>query len=260
MLQVQTNLIGSLSALLSEIKSYRTAVFSYKLTILNSVMTMVNKLIPISLLPRTALEEILEVVIWQTKANERLSLATSTNQLLTHCETKILRKVDVVEDGMFFTLAIPFVTGATALNLYRAIPVPMPIKGTDGYASPYAIESDFIAIAESTHKIALLSQDEIGRCVGSSSFSVCINGFSPETTHETCLGLLLIGNHFIALQKCDIKKLPVKEKARNIGNGKWKINSATSNCDMYLSTMRNNHTLTRTKLARCQVCIIQLVC
>ena len=34
-LQVQTNLIGSLSALLNEIKSYRTAVFSYKLTILN---------------------------------------------------------------------------------------------------------------------------------------------------------------------------------------------------------------------------------
>ena len=92
MLQVQTNLIGSLSALLNEIKSYRTAVFSYKLTILNSVMTMVNKLIPMALLPRTALEEILEaVVIWQTKTNERLSLAIPTNQLLTYYETKILK-------------------------------------------------------------------------------------------------------------------------------------------------------------------------
>ena len=128
MLEVQTNLIGSLSALLNEIKSCRTAVFSYKLTILNSVMTMINKLIPMALLPRTALEEILEaVVIYQTKANKRLSLAIPTNQLLTYYETKILRNVDVVEDGMFFTLAIPFVTGATALNLFGAIPVPMPI-------------------------------------------------------------------------------------------------------------------------------------
>ena len=91
-LQVQTNLIGSLSALLNEIKSYRTAVFSYKLTILNSVMTMVNKLIPMALLPRTALEEILEaVVIWLTKANELLSLAIPTNQLLPYYETKILK-------------------------------------------------------------------------------------------------------------------------------------------------------------------------
>ena len=87
MLQVQTNLIGSLSALLNEIKSYRTAVFSYKLTILNSVMTMINKLIPMPLLPRTALEEILEaVIIYQTKANERLSLAIPKNQLLTYYE------------------------------------------------------------------------------------------------------------------------------------------------------------------------------
>ena len=70
-----------------------------------------------------------------------------------------------------------FLTGATALNLYEAIVVPMPNKRTDGYASQYAIELDFIAIAESTYKIALLSQDEIDNCVRSSSFSVCINDF-----------------------------------------------------------------------------------
>ena len=90
-------------------------------------------------------------------------------------------------------------------------------EGTDGFVSQYAIELaiDFIAIAESTHKIALLSQDENDWCVGSSSFSVCIIAFSLETAHDTCLRSLLIGNYFIALQKCDIKavKLPVKQKA-----------------------------------------------
>ena len=151
MLQVQTNLVGSLSALLNEIKSYRTAAFSYKLTILNSVMTMVDKLIPMALVPKTALQEILEAVVrWQTKSNERLSLGIPTNQLLTYYETKILRNVDVMEDGIILTLAIPFVTGATAINFHRAIPVPMPNEGTDGYASQHAIKSDFIDIAEST--------------------------------------------------------------------------------------------------------------
>ena len=82
---------------------------------------------------------------------------------------------------MYFTLAIPFVTAATVLNLYKAVPIPMPNDGTEGHASQYFIESDFIAVS-STQKIALLSQDEINRCVGSSSFSVCINGFSRNSS------------------------------------------------------------------------------
>ena len=136
MLQVQTNLIGSLSILLNEIKSYRAAVFSYKLTNLNSVMAMVNKLIPMALLPRTVLEEILKaVVIRQTEANERISLAIPTNQLLTYYEK-----------------------GATALNLYRAIPVLMHNERTDGYSSQYAIECDFIAIAESTQNCSSVAR------------------------------------------------------------------------------------------------------
>ena len=59
MLQVQASLLGSFSALLNELKMYRVAIYSYKLTILHSVMIMVNKLIPMALLPRSDLEEIL---------------------------------------------------------------------------------------------------------------------------------------------------------------------------------------------------------
>ena len=262
MLQVQASLLGSFSALLNELKMYRVAIYSYKLTILNSVMIMVNKLIPMALLPRSDLEEILlDVNHWQSDTNERLSLAIPITQISTYYETKILRKVDIVDDGMYFTLAIPFVTAATVLNLYKAVPIPMPNDGTDGHASQYIIESDFIAVS-STQKIALLSQDEINRCVGSSSFSVCINGFSLETAQDTCLGSLLINNYLTALQKCEIKtvKLPLKEKARNLGNGKWLITSASSNFKMYISQIINHHPLKRTPLPGCQICIIELQC
>ena len=167
MLHVQTNLTGSLSVLLIEIKSHRTTVFSYKYTILNSVITMFNKLIPMVLLPKTALEEILEaVVIWQTKAIERLLLAIATSLLLAYYDTKIFRHLDVQEDGKFFTLAIPFVTKPTVLNLLRAIPFPMPNEGTN--------LKNFIAITESTPKTAPLLHDEIDRCAGSSSFLFAI--------------------------------------------------------------------------------------
>ena len=262
MLQVQASLLGSFSALLNELKMYRVAIYSFKLTILNSVMIMVNKLIPMALLPRSDLEEILRVVNhWQSDTNERLSLAIPITQILTYYERKILRNVDIVDDGMYFTLAIPFVTTATVLNLYKAIPIPVPNDGTDGHASQYAIESDFIAVS-STQKIALLSQDEINRCVGSSSFSVCIDGFSLETAQDTCLGSLLNNNQLTALQKCEIKtmRLPLKEKARNLGNGKWLITSASSNFKMYISPIINHDPLKRTPLPGCQVCIIELQC
>ena len=76
-------LYESFSALLSELKKYRVAIYNYKLTILNSVMIMVNKLIPMALLPRSDLEETLrDVNHWQSDTNERLSLAIPITQVL----------------------------------------------------------------------------------------------------------------------------------------------------------------------------------
>ena len=184
------------------------------------------------------------------------------NQILTYYETKILTNVAVVNSGMIFDLAVPFASGSTALNLYRATPVPMPNGGEDGYASQYELESNYIAIAESTNRIALLSQPQIDNCVGSSSFSVRINKFSLETAENTCLGSLLIGNQFSALQNCHILtvKLPIKEKAKNLGNGKWLIVSSSNNFNLFLSDLKNTHHLKRTKLAGCQVGVLELKC
>ena len=76
MLQIQASLLGSFSALQNELKMYRVAIYNYQLTILNSVMIMVNKLIPMALLPRSDLEEILrDQNHWQSDTNESVSLA-----------------------------------------------------------------------------------------------------------------------------------------------------------------------------------------
>ena len=150
---------------------------------------------------------------------------------------------------MIFTLAVPFASGSTALNLYRATPLPIPNRGEDVYASQFELESNYIAIAESTNRIALLSQSQIDNCVGSSSFSECIDGFSLETAENTCLGSILIGNQFSALQNCYILtvKLPIMEKAKNIGNGKWLITSSSKIFGLFLSDLKNTDHLKRTK-------------
>ena len=262
-LKLQTNLASSLLALNKEIKSYRIATYSYKLTILNSIMTMVNKFIPMALVPKQISDKILQsLATQQTKEDDRLTLAIPPSQILTYYETKLLTNVVVEDYGMIFCLAVPFASGPTALNLYRAITIPMPTNDTDGYASQYETEADYIAIAESTRRIALLSQPEIDSCIGSSSFSVCTNGFPLETAGDTCLGALLIGNQFAALQNCNINtvKLPVKEKAKNLGNGKWLITSASEKFDIILSEMKNIDPLKRKRLPGCKTCVIELQC
>ena len=62
LLHVQINLAASLLAINNKIKAYRVAVYAYKLNLLYSAMSMVNKVIPMSLLPRSMLFEILQEV------------------------------------------------------------------------------------------------------------------------------------------------------------------------------------------------------
>ena len=114
-----------------------------------------------------------------------------------------MTSVSVEEYGLLFRLAIPFASASTALNLYREITIPMPTNDSDGYASQYETEADYIAVAESTRRFTLLSQHEIDFCIGS-SISVCTNGFSLETAEDTCLGALLLGNQFAALQNSPV--------------------------------------------------------
>ena len=62
LLPVQTNLAALLLAINNEIKAYRVAVYAYKLNLLNSVMSMVNKVIKMSLQPRSMLLDILQML------------------------------------------------------------------------------------------------------------------------------------------------------------------------------------------------------
>ena len=163
---------------------------------------------------------------------------------------------------MNFTLAVPFSSESTALNLYRASPVTMPNGGQDGCASQYQFESNYIVIAEYTTRIALLLQTQIDNCLRSISFFVCINGFSLETAEITCLGSLLIGSQLSALQNCRILtvKLPISERANNIGNGNWLITSSSKNFDLFLSDLKNTDHLKRKKFPGCQECVLELKC
>ena len=149
---------------------------------------------------------------------------------------------------MIFTMAVPFASELIALSLYRATPVRMPNGGEDDYASQYEWESNYISIAESTNRIALLSQPQNDNCVGSRNVSLCISGFSLDTAENSCLSWLLIGNQFSALPNCSILtvKLAINEKAKNLGCSKWLLTTSSQSSDFFFSDLKNTDHLKQT--------------
>ena len=75
-----------------------------------------------ALLPRSYLKEFFRSVHCQSDKNDCLLLVLPITQILIYYETKIRRKVDIVDDGIHFTL---FINAAIVLNLYEAIAISM---------------------------------------------------------------------------------------------------------------------------------------
>ena len=96
-----------------------------------------------ALVPKQILDKILKsLATEQTKEDDRLTLTMPPSQSLTYYETKLLTNFVVEDYGMIFHLAVPFESGSTALNICRAITIPMPTNDRDGYASQYETEAD----------------------------------------------------------------------------------------------------------------------
>ena len=67
-----------------------------------------NQLLPMSLVPREQLHEILTIVhLQQNGQQDRLSLAVPIQEILSYYETKFVTQVEAIDAGLILTLAIP---------------------------------------------------------------------------------------------------------------------------------------------------------
>ena len=78
--------VSSLLAItFANVKSYRSALYSYRINMLNSIPSLLNKFLPMSLVPRNLLIKILEEVSkMQSHARDRLSLAIPMDEILSY--------------------------------------------------------------------------------------------------------------------------------------------------------------------------------
>ena len=120
-----------------------------------------------SLVPRQALLATLDDVAsehWRKR--DRLSLAIPMDEIIVYYESKILRDVLVVEQGLVMRIAIPLATKDSAFMVFRTISVLMPQPEPD-LAIKWKLEAPYLAISGNNKKTAFLTEYDLGRCIGS---------------------------------------------------------------------------------------------
>ena len=218
-----------LTLLYSDVKSYRAALYSYRLNLLNSIPTLLRKHLPMSLVPRELLMAILDHVgREQYKAADRLSLALPTSDLMSYYDAKLLRDVITVEKGLIVTLAIPLPSRQTVFSVYSAETVPMPQPELQ-MAIKWSIEPPYLAISEDQMQSIPLSAGQFEQCLGLSRYRICHQAVATQPSHGSCLATLFFKTTIEAIRECEtaVIFLPNPVQARNLGYGIWLITSAT---------------------------------
>ena len=215
-----------------------------------------------SLVPRQALLAILDhVASEQWRKSDRLSLAIPMDEIIAYYESQLLRVVLVVEQGLIMRIAFPLATKDSAFMVFRAIAVPMPQREPD-LAIKWKLEAPLLAISENNKETAFLTEYDLGRCIGSSRYQICLDMIATETGHDSCLATLYFKDSVAALQVCETEQtvLPATEKAENLGFGVWLITSATTAYTLFESDTESTTSSGIVKYPGYRICIITMKC
>ena len=251
-----------LSLFYSNLKSYRAALFAYRINLLNSIPALLNKYVPMSLLSKDSLEVVLnKVAVQQIRAVDRLTLANPLQEVLSYYEARLLQDVLTLPHGLMLTMSIPLASHRTVMTTYQAIPLPMP-QVDDVEALQCEVESDFLAVSEDGRETALISRAQMDLCIGSSRYSICHEGLATEGVQSSCLSLLFFGNLVQAMKVCDVRPvtLPIKERAVNLKYGIWLITAASADYTLTESFMNSSTPIGSSSFPGCRICVVTLAC
>ena len=171
-----------LNVIYADITSYKAALYAFKTNVLNSIPTLLDQRLPMSLVPRESLLAVKDAVYKsQKEENHRLKLAIPPSDIHSYYDAKLLRDVTIIEEGLLLNLAIPYASSQTAFQIYRAHVIPMP-QGDPTEAIKWVTEGSYLAISEDSMETTVLTEDQYANCLRSSTYRIC------HQTMETHLG------------------------------------------------------------------------
>ena len=161
-----------LNVVYADITSYKTALYAFKTNVLNSIPTLLDQRLSMSLVPRKSLLAVIDAVYKsQKEENHRLTLAIPPSDIPSYYDAKLLRDVTTIEEGLLLNLAIPYASNQTAFQMYRAQVIPMPqVDPTE--AIKWVIEGPYPAISEDSIETIVLTEDQYANCLGTSTYRI----------------------------------------------------------------------------------------
>ena len=131
----QANLLNSeLSVIYTNLRTYPASLHSFRITLLCSSSMMADGFLPLALIPRQILQDVLHQVLLQaTPTHHQSSFSIPIENLMSYYETKLVSHVVSTNFGLLFALLILFSLESTVLDVFHAIPIPMPPDDSDCY-------------------------------------------------------------------------------------------------------------------------------
>ena len=213
-------------------------------------------------MPRESLLAVLNSVYKsQINAPDRLSLAIPTNELHSYYDSKLLREVATIPEGLLLTLAIPLASSQTTFQIYKAVTVPMP-QPDPKEAIQWSVEGQYLAISEDSMESTVLTKEQFDNCLGSSTYRICHQTMETHLSQSSCLATLFFHSAVTALTVCETEKvlLPSPEKARNLGYGIWLLTSASDFFTLREYSLNQKNAPKRREHPGCNICILTLDC
>ena len=116
-----------LNMMFSHVKILRAAFTGYRMNLLTSIPTLLQKRLPMTLVPRDSLMKILDYVAReQMNARDGLTIAIPMDDLLSYYKAELLTDALSIMESLLLTPTIPLASRQTVLSVFTAKIVPMP--------------------------------------------------------------------------------------------------------------------------------------
>ena len=163
---LRSTITARVQTILPAIEAFRVALWSYRATLLDAIPGMIHGLLPMSLIPKATLTEILEEIHdAQAQSTDRRSLALTLDNILRYYETPLVQRIQSGPHGLYVTVKVPLTSRDRVLDVYEAVPLPMPTDD-NRTATLWSTETKHIAVSTNQQENALLTSDQLAACVG----------------------------------------------------------------------------------------------
>ena len=177
-----------LSMIHASVKNYRSTLFAFCINILNSIPVLLKGRLPMTHIPMESLLAMMDSIsLWQSKAEDRLTLAIPASDLLSYYDSRLLADAITVSEGLLLTLNIPLASQQNFFTLFEAKLISMPFPDDPQTALKWNIEAAYLAISENKRESSVFSEEQFEHCLGSSKYRTFSQAFPTQIGHPSCI-------------------------------------------------------------------------